>query len=291
MESALRTIKNHTPRSLLLVTRFWEVISPNHVRPKSLFSYLALFSLTILFGCAPLVPYPPTPPFAQKEVDRLIARLTTQGDEVTSFQGFGQVRFKYGEEVSETSLLAVGGRPLRVRLEISHPWGRPLFFVVAEERHTQAVSFVEKKIFMGELSQLPVGPFSVLMPDLEFIWKVLSGSVPILPHSRAASLKQHEIRLLDAKEEIREIITFSPGSRLPRSVHFPDKGITVVLSNYERGDWGMKPLRLVITSQAHNRSAEIRYKRLLINRSVPEEIFRLVPPPGFEIVDLNPQES
>jgi hypothetical protein len=291
MGLALRTIKNHTPRSPLLVTRLREVSSPDHIKLRSLFAYLTLFALTILFGCAPLVPYPPTPPFAQKEVGRLIARLTTQGDEVTSFQGLGTIRFKDGEQESEANLLAVGSRPLRVRLEISHPWGRPLFFVVADNKHTQAVSFVEKKVFRGEWSRLPVRPFAVLTLDPDSIWKVLSGSVPILAHSRAASLKQHEIRLLDAKEEAREIITFSPGSRLPRSVHFPDKGITVVLSDYERSDWGLKPSRIVIMSEAHNHSAEIRYKRLLINRSVPEEIFRLTPPPGFEIVDLNPGEK
>jgi hypothetical protein len=291
MGLALRTIKNHTPRSPLLVTRLREVSSPDHIRPISLFAYLTLFALTILFGCAPLVPYPPTPPFSQKETVQLIASLRAQGDEVTSFQGLGTIRFKDGEQESEANLLAVGSRPLRVRLEISHPWGRPLFFVVVDNKHTQAVSFVEKKVFRGEWSRLPVRPFAVLTLDPDSIWKVLSGSVPILAHSRAASLKQHEIRLLDVKEEAREIITFSPGSRLPRSVHFPDKGITVVLSDYERSDWGLKPCRIVIMSEAHNHSAEIRYKRLLINRSVPEEIFRLTPPPGFEIVDLNPAEK
>ena len=251
---------------------------------------LILFVFTFLFACAPLVPSPPTPPFSQKETTQLIASLRIQGDQVASFQGFGKLRFKHGEEESESNLLAVGSRPLKVRLEISHPWGRPLFFVVVDEKHTQAVSFVEKKVFRGELSHLPVRPFSVLMLDPDSIWMVLSGSVPVLPHARAASLKPHEIRLFDTEEEVREIITFSPGSRLPRSISFPDKGITVVLSDYERSDWGLKPSRIVIISEKHNQSAEIRYKRLLINRSVPEEIFRLAPPPGFEIVELNPQE-
>jgi hypothetical protein len=287
MESALRTIKNCITRPPLLVTGLQEVSPPNHRRRKSFLSYLTLFALSFLFGCAPLVPYPPIPPFSQEEIAQLIAGLRAQGDQVTSFQGFGKLRFKHGEGESESNLLAVGSRPLRVRLEISHPWGRPLFFVVVDEKHTQAVSFVEKKVFRGDLSRLPVRPFSVLMLDLDFIWKVLSGSVPILAHSRAASLKQHEIVLLDTEEEAREIITFSPGSRLPRSVHFPDKGITVVFSDYERSDWGLKPTRIVITSQVHNQSAEIRYKRLLMNETVPEEIFRLAPPPGFDIVDLH----
>ena len=290
MESALRTIKNCILPSPLLVTGLQKVSSPNRNRRNGFFACLPLFVLTFLFGCAPLVPYPPTPPFSQKEAARLIASLKTQGDEVTSFQGIGKLRFKDGEQESEANLLAVGSRPLRVRLEISHPWGRPLFFVVVDNKHTQAVSFVEKKVFRGEWSRLPVRPFSVLTLDLNSLWMVLSGSVPILPHARAASLKQHEIRLFDEQEEVREIIAFFPDSRLPRSVYFPDRRITVVLSDYEHSDWGLKPSRIVIMSEGHNQSAEIRYKHLRINRSVPEEIFRLAPPPGFEIVDLNPQE-
>jgi len=288
MELALRTIKNRIPRSPLLVTRLRRVSSLDHIRPISLFSYLTLFALTILFGCAPLIPYPPTPPFSQKETAQLIAGLKEQEGRVASFQGLGKIRFKDGEQESEANLLAVGSRPLRVRLEISHPWGRPLFFVVADNKHTQAVSFVEKKVFRGEWSRLPARPFSVLALDPDSLWMVLSGGVPILPHARAASLKQHEIRLFDADEGIREIIAFFPDSRLPRSVHFPDKGITLVWSDYERSDWGLKPSGIVIMSEGHNQSAEIRYKQLHINKSVPEEIFRLAPPPGFEIVDLNP---
>ncbi len=288
MESALRTTKKCILPSPLLVAGLQKVSSPNRNARNGSISYLILFVLTFLIGCAPLVPYPPTPPFSQEEAARLIARLKTQGDEVTSFQGIGKLRFKDGEQESEANLLAVGSRPLRVRLEISHPWGRPLFFVVADNKHTQAVSFVEKKVFRGEWSRLPVRPFSVLALDPDSLWMVLSGCVPILPHARAASVKQHEIRLFDADEEIREIIAFFPDSRLPRSVHFPEKGITLVLSDYERSDWGLKPSGIVIMSEGHNQSAEIRYKQLRINKSVPEEIFRLAPPPGFEIVDLNP---
>ena len=73
-------------------------------------------------------------------------------------------------------------------------------------------------------------------------------------------------------------------------MYFPDEGITIAFSEYEHSDCGLRPSGIVIMSEGHNQSAEIRYKQLRINRSVPEEVFRLAPPPGFEIVDLNPQE-
>jgi hypothetical protein len=277
----------HPTISPRLVTGLQEASSPNRNKRNGFFSYLTLLVLFFLFGCAPLVPYPPTPPFSQKEAARLIASLKTQGDEVTSFQGIGKVWFKDGEQESEANLLAVGSRPLKMRLEISHPWGRPLFFVVTDNKHTQVVSFVEKKVFRGEWSRLSLRPFSLLTLDMDSLWTVLSGSVPILSHASAASVKQHEIRLLDAEEEVLEIIAFFPDSRLPRSAYFPDKEITIVFSEYEHSDWGLKPSSIVIMSDVHNKSAEIRYKQLRINRSVPEEIFRLALPPGFEIVDLN----
>jgi len=205
---------------------------------------VAVFVLILPFGCARLSPVPRSLPFPQKEANRLIAALDEAGEETTSFQGFGNVRFKDGEEESESNLLVVGCRPFRVRLEISHPWGKPLVHIVVDEENISVVSLIEKKFFKGHSNPLTEYYFFLLGLDLGSAWKILSGRVPILPHSRAVSMKPNEVTLYNDGGEVVETISFSSTPLLPRSVTFPKKGITVVLSDFKGGEHGLNPMKI-----------------------------------------------
>jgi hypothetical protein len=260
-------------------------------RWNSLLSYLCVFLLTLLFGCAPLLRFPPSKPFSKEQTARLISHLKDQGEKIWSFQGVGRLRFKEGGEQSESNLFVVGCRPLKVRLEITHPWGRPISHIVVDERDISVLSLIDNKFFRGPSSPLNIERLSPFGLDLESTWKILSGGVPILPHCRAVSLKPHEIILYNKRGEVVETISFFPGPLLPRSVSFPKKSITVRLSEFKERDVGPNPLRIKIEKGAEGQLVEIRYKDLRLNRAVPEGIFQLNPPPGFEIIHLDYQEK
>lgn len=254
-------------------------------------SYLTIFLLTLLSGCARLLPLPPTTLFSQRETDQLISRLIEQGDKIWSFQGVGRLRVKDGAEESESSLFAVGRRPFKVRLEITHPWGKPLLHIVFNEKNISILSLVNDKSFLDPSGPLSTDKFSLGGLDPDSAWKVLAGRVPILPHARLASLQPNEITLYGGQGEVVEIISFSPRSLLPRSVYFPGKRITIMLSKFKEGDGGSYPLRIKIVKGSEDQIAEIRYKDLQANKPVPEEVFQLNAPPGFEIIRLEYPES
>ena len=250
-------------------------------------SYLTIFIFMLLLGCAPLVPSPPYAPFTQTETAQLISELRAEGRRITSFHGVGRLLYRDREEESELNLLAVGRRPFKVRLEVSHPWGRPLFFIVLDGDNTSVLSLVDHKFFKGRSSRLPMDLFFLLRLDLDSIWQILSGNVPVLPHSKAASLKPYEVTLYNGEGEVTQIISFFPRSLLPRSVSFPYEGITIMLSDFKQDDFGPRPLRIEIARKDTNQSVEIRYKDLTRNKPIPEEVFSLDPPPGFEVIELN----
>lgn len=259
-------------------------------RWNNLLSYLTIFVLTLLLGCAPLLPFPSARPFSEKETVQLISRLRGQGEKIWSFQGVGRLRFKERRGDSESNLFAVGRRPFKVRLEINHPWGKPISHIVVDEKDISVLSLIDKKFFMGPTSRLNTERFFLFGIDLDSAWKILSGRVPILPHYSASSLKPNQITLYNHQGEVVEIISFSPGALLPRSAYFPKKRITIKLSEFKDGDLGPYPLRIKIVKGHKDRLIEIRYKRLRLNKPVPEEVFQLSPPPGFEIIKLDNQE-
>lgn len=242
---------------------------------------------TLLVGCAPLVRLPSKPAFTPKETTKLISHLRGHGERVWSFQGVGTVRLKEGERLSDADLFAVGRRPLKVRLEITHPWGRPLSHIVVDEEHISVLSLTDNKFLAGPSSPFNREKLLLFGLDLDSAWKILSGSVPILPHHSAVSLRPGEIALYNRKGEVVEIISFFHDPLLPRSVSLPGKRITILLSQFEEGDLGPYPSRIRVRKGGARRSLELRYKRLRLNRPVPEEIFQLKPPPGFEIIPLD----
>jgi outer membrane lipoprotein-sorting protein len=251
-------------------------------------SYLFIFLLTLVLGCASLAPFPVAKPFSQQESNRLISNLQDQEEKVSSFQGVGKLMLKKGEEEIEANLFAIGSNPYKIRLEITHPWGRPLLYIVADEKSISILSLTDKKFFRGPPHSLDMKQFFLYGLDLDLAWKIFSGSVPILStYGRTMSLKPHEISLYNKQGEIIETISFSSKTLLPRSIYFPKKGLSILLSEFDEGYLGPHPLQIKILKESEDQLVVIRYKSFTLNKPVPEEIFQLNPPPSFEIVNLN----
>lgn len=254
---------------------------------KNFLSSLTIFLIILLFGCAPLISFPPAKPFSQQESDRLISNLHDQEKKVSSFQGIGKLLLKRGEEEIEANLFTIGKRPYKVRLEIAHPWGKPLLYVVADEKNVSALSFAERKLFRGPSGSFNIQQFFPCGFDMDLAWTIFTGSVPILSTAeRVMSLKPYEISLYDKQGEVTKTIRFSSRDLLPRSIYFPKKGFTIFFSEFEKKDAGFYPLSIKVLKEKEDQLVVIRYKSLQLNKAVPEEIFQLHSPPGFEIVNL-----
>jgi len=278
-------------RSILLTAkgaiRYLLSLHVLYCRPWSLLSSCLVVScLAVIWGCATLVPAPSGEPFSQNDIAGLISLLREQGEEIVSFQGLGDLSFKEGAEEIEAKLLAIGARPFKMRLELTHPWGKPLFHIVADKRHVSVLSLADKKFFRGPPEALEVKYFFMFEADIDSAWKMLSGRVPIRPHVRAVSLRPYEITLYDSQDQIVEVISFSPGSLLVRSVSFPKKNLCIMLSEFSKTDTGFYPLGITIVKGQEDQLLEIRYKTFSMNKAIPDEVFHLNPPPNFEIIDL-----
>lgn len=243
--------------------------------------------LILASGCAHILRLPSHKPFSEKEINHLISHLKGGQEGISSFQGIGRLRYKDGNKESVgLDLFIVGSRPHRIRLEVTHSWGRPLFHIVVDGKNISALSLTDNKFFHGPLTSSNIRRFFKFELESELVWEVFAGVAPILPYVRADSLKAREIMLYDMQNEVVEAISFSGEGILPRSVSFPKKGFSVILSKFKEDGSRSYPLNVKIVSRDKNRSLDIRYKNLKFNRIVPEEVFQLDPPPDFEVIQL-----
>jgi hypothetical protein len=253
-------------------------------------SYLVIIATALFVGCAPLQTLPPAKPISQDQAHHLISQMRVQADEVFSFIGVGKLLFKEGEEETDMSLVAVGQRPSRVRLELTHTWGKPLLFLVADKKNTSVLSFVEGTFYTGPSSGLQGVLYFPFELDLDTAWVILSGRIPILPHSVVESLGPNEITLFDGRGEPVERLIFGQDCSIPTSIHLSKQGLTVTLSQFKEGSMGPYPSKVTI-AQGDERQLEILYTSLEFNRSIPEELFGLNPPPDVKIIRKNYQEQ
>jgi len=262
---------------------------PRFVTARNRSSYLAVIAVALLAGCASLRSLPPAKPISQDQAHHLITLMRAKADEVSSFVGMGKLLFRDGEEETDMSIVAVGQRPSRVRLELSHTWGKPLLFLVADQQNTSVLSFVEGTFYAGPSSGLQGGLYFPFELDLNTAWVILSGRIPILPHSRVESLGPNEITLFDGRGEPVERLVFDRDRSAPTSIHLSRQGLTVAFSQFKEGVMGPYPSKVTI-AQGDERQLEIRYTSLELNRSIPEELFGLDPPPDVKIIRKNGQD-
>ena len=250
-----------------------------------------LFLLILISGCAHILHFPSYKPFSEKEIDYLISSLKEQKENISSFQGIGRLRYKDGDKESGSDLFVVGCRPSRIRLEITHSWGRPLFHIVVDKKNISALSLTDNKFFHGPLTPSNLRRFFNFDLEPDLAWEIFTGGIPILPYNKAVSLKGREIMLYNIQNEVIEIISFSNEDLLPSSVSFPKKGFNVILSKFKEDVLGGRPLNIKIVDSDKSRSLNISYKSLKFNQIVPEEVFQLNPPPDFEIIQLGHNDN
>ncbi len=247
----------------------------------------ALPVLLLLQSCAPVSVRPPSRPIDKAEIVYMVSSFREQEARVNSFFSTGRIIFHENDSESEANILVVGSKsPLRVRIEITHPWGRPLFQCFVKGRKFFLLSFTEKKVYVGLQGSVPPGGFSPGRLEQDQLWGILRGYPVPCDEGRVASLKGNQIIFVDHEEDPIEIIDFYPQNNFPRLVSFPEKGISVEFSEF--GDLeGIQYARIVrLVDSLSGTVLELRLGDRTFNKPIPEDLFNLKIPAGFQKVML-----
>ena len=250
-------------------------------------SLMALIGISLLQCCAPLTISRPSPPFDSKEIADIVFAIREQDSAVRTLFSSGRLTFLGQASESDATILIVGTRdPSRIKIEITHPWGRPLLHILVDGPRIDILSFSEKRLYYGRLGSLGLSSLLPVRLDLSHLW-ILARCYPGLKgYDRAISLKGGQITLLSETGEKTEVIDLIPGSLLPRMVSFPEQNTRVRFSDFEDDDGILYAREMRLIDPEDETRVVLDIRRMVFNNPVPEEIFKLVIPADFEAVHL-----
>jgi hypothetical protein len=250
--------------------------------PRGVF-FLLLFSSFFLQCCAPVSVQQSSRPFGPEKISDLISMSRDQERQVHALFSLGRLAIKRRGSEAELNMLAAGIRDSgKIKIEITHPWGRPFLYILLHERRFQILSFSEKKYYSGYLGSFdPSGLFpGMLEPDQ--IWTFVRGYPVIRKHNRAVSLKENQITVLNTNGEFVQVIDFHPQSSTPCSVLFPEQDIRLTFSDFKNEDGIYYARKVGLSDPRTGSDLTFDRKQVVFNKAIPKEIFQLEKPVGFE---------
>lgn len=248
-----------------------------------------LFSLLFLVpACAPFTGPPAPPPLTPAETDQLVTFLREQDQLVRSFFWSGRLTARKRLGQAEHLIVSAGRRePLRLKIEVTHSWGQPIAQASISETQAKVLVAPEKRFYVGHLKDSRLsGDFLPAGLDARQIWGAMRG-FPVLPeYARVISYRGDQLTFLDAERRVIQTVDFDPVTRFPRRVSLPDPVVNVSFADIKDDQGVLFARHIIIENPDAGLTLELEMSQTVFNQPVPEEIFSLDPPPGYEIHPL-----
>lgn len=251
-------------------------------------SLITGLSLILFQSCAPVFVQPPSPPLVPQEIAYIISNISDQEKQVHSFFSTARLIYNKDGSESESNILAIASKnPFRIKIEITHPWGRPLLHVLINRSRIQVLSFPEKRYYTGQLGDPGSSKFfpGRLAPDK--VWAFLRGYPILLKHKRFLSIKGDQVVFFNGNDEVIQVIDLYPDSDNPRLISFPEEGIRMLFSDFENDNDIYYARKTKLDDLKDKTTLTFKLKQIAFNKSVPETIFCLKIPAGFKKFPLN----
>jgi hypothetical protein len=248
---------------------------------------VALFSLLVP-GCAGVRSFLFATPFDQQAVAALVSDLQSQNDRVHSFFSSGRLWVKGWDGEEEAAIFSAATRaPCRIKVEVTHPWGQPVLQLLVDGNDVRYLSFSERKLYFGKITDQGFSRFFPEEMNQTLIWELLRAYPILEPPYRADSDKPNQINFTNAEGVEKEVITFDRENRQPEELILPHQNIKLVFSDLQvcEGIWYAKETAVVHVLGGKRLIHKVG--NMVFNETIPDAVFSLQAPPGFEIVPLN----
>jgi len=195
-------------------------------------------------------------------------------------------RKRFGQ--AESLIVSVGRKdPLWLKIEVTHPWGQPIFQALISETQAKVLVVPEKRFYVGQMKD--AGFSEDLLPaglDAHQLWGALRG-FPILPeYARVISSRGDQLTFFDAQGKAIQTVDFDPATRLPRAVSLPDPAVHVDFADMKDDQGVVFARHIIIESSDAGLTLDLEISQAIFNQPIPETIFSLNPPPGYEVRPL-----
>jgi hypothetical protein len=257
---------------------------------KPLCYHLIIFFLLFLVPNCTTVPKPPIQePLNDQTTKEIITAIREQETKVQSFYAHGQIVSNAWYGQSEANILVVGKKsPFKMKIEITQSWGQPILHILIDQKRLEVLSFKDKTLYYAPFTPESLSRFFPGDIDPEFVWGTLRGYPNLINHDRVKSLRKDQISLFDGEGEEVEVIDLYPDTRLPRSVLFPGKRITLSYAEYQKNGSIHYAREVSLSHKGEKKKLALKNMKTSFNKPIPEQIFIQTKPPAFETRHLSP---
>ncbi len=236
---------------------------------------LILF-LFLFLGCARLIS--PVPALNLHEAAEVLHEIACSAEEIKSYFATGAIIIRDDQEETRLGFFFAGTRqPLRLKVEITHSWGREVLDGLLVGERLQVMDYVKKRRYEGPWAGSLLGE---VLPDTlapEHLWALLCGTIPLLDYDSFRIQGPDMVLLLDEGGRIVQAIRVDTRHMKPFWTGFPGTGIEVWFRSIQRDPEGLlfaKKVRIDLPEQG--RSVTISFKTLTYNHPIPKEIFEFL---------------
>jgi len=249
-----------------------------------------LLSATLFFllSCCARVPItPPSPPLDHQHIRGIVSTFKEQGAAVRTLFASGALTLDLSGSESDATVLIVASRDRsKIKIEITHPWGRPLLHILINGSSLDILSFTEKRLYSGRLGTHGLSRLIPVPLSPELLWTLARAYPVLLKHNRVLSLRGNQITLFNQREDKIQVIDLYPETDIPHRVCFCRQNIKMTFSEFQNSGGIRYAKAIGLNNPEDNAGLTFQIGQMVFNKPVPEAIFRLETPPDFEVVPL-----
>ena len=253
-----------------------------NMQPVPVRIFISILLAVVFQGCGTPRVRTPRYPFHVRTVSHFLKTMEEQRDAVRNFVSSGRIRLRDRGSGFEADVLIVATRnPLRMKLEVTHFWGRPLFHLLLDESGIIIVSFPDKTYYTGDGTGLiPSRLLPVrLRPDQ--LWAAVRGFPVPVPGNRAVSSGGDRVSFLDENGDAIQHVEFRNDNGFSVRAEYPGQGLRIAFSKFSRKDMILYARRTRLTDRGNGTNLTLDTRQIVFNTSIDKAIFDLTVPPGF----------
>lgn len=269
-----------------------------HLGTKTLLTILAFLAFQC---CSPLTVKPPAPALDEESVASFVSAFRAQEEKAKTLFFSGTLTLKGQDAENSVQILMIADATHRagtqvcpygrMKIEITHPWGKTLIHMLIEGQRLDILDFTEKRFYRGSLKSNRLTERIPVPLNHCLLWSLARAFPALLKHQEAASFAGNQITLLDPEGEKVQVFELYSSEPLPYKVSFCKENAVMVFSDFEDENGILYARKVDFHSPDHKVGLAIEIDQMRFNTPLPEAVFLMEAPRDFKTVHLKDDDS
>ena len=257
---------------------------------RNLLCLLSLGLLLLLSACASLQPQDDRLPVPPGTGERLLAEWAVQAGRYHSLRGLAKVKVKTPQRNVSGTQVVLAERPDRLRAETLGTFGTPLLLLATDGTDLGVLVPSQNSYYFGKANADNIGRFTRIPVAVDTLVKTLLYSAPVFAYDdvNAWMLNDGGWLLELSSGSNRQEMVFDARRRLVETRYFNSGKLILEVAYAEfQGKDSEFPHRFDMNLVEYDIQASLEFSELETNQDLLPDLFRLKPPAGVEMHDLD----